>query len=87
MEHRDDPGTKELFELAFAKRPAEELYDLRKDPDQLCNVADVPEYAGAKKALASALQAELIATNDPRALGTGDVFDRYPYYGGRQPQK
>jgi N-sulfoglucosamine sulfohydrolase len=87
MEHRDDPGTKELFELAFAKRPAEELYDLRKDPDQLCSVADVPEYAGAKKALASALQAELIATNDPRALGTGDVFDRYPYYGGRQPQK
>lgn len=30
--NRDAPGVKPYFNLAFAKRPAEELYDLRKDP-------------------------------------------------------
>jgi hypothetical protein len=31
--------------------------------------------------------AELKATKDPRVLGKGDTFDRYPYYGGRQQKK
>ena len=42
MQHRNEPKDKELFELAFGKRPAEELYDLKKDPGQLNNVADKP---------------------------------------------
>ncbi len=67
IEHRDDPGVKRLFDLAVAKRPAEELYDLRKDPDQLNNVADDPSYAKVKEELAARLMAELKATNDPRA--------------------
>ncbi|UCD51021.1 MAG: sulfatase [Phycisphaerales bacterium] len=87
MEHRDDPDVKRLFELAFEKRPAEELYDLRQDPDQLNNVADRPEYVTVKNKLASTLMAELTDTKDPRVQGRGDVFDRYPYYGGRQPKK
>lgn len=87
MEHRDEPGVKGLFELAFAKRPAEELYDLRKDPDQLNNVADRSEYAKSKEKLAGALMAELKATKDPRGLGKGDIFDEYPYYGAGAPKK
>ena len=87
MEHRQEPEVKRLFELAFEKRPAEELYDSRKDPDQLKNIADDPEYADAKKDLAARLMAELRATQDPRVLGQGEVFDGYPYYGGRQPKK
>jgi len=83
IEHRDDPAVKRLFDLAVAKRPTEELYDLRQDPDQLNNVADDPSYAKVKEELAARLMAELKATNDPRALGTGDVFDTYPYYGGQ----
>lgn len=82
LKYRDDLKVARLFELAFGKRPAEELYDLRKDPSQLNNVADKPEYAGAKSKLASALMAELKASKDPRVLGRGDVFDKYPYYGG-----
>ena len=39
LEHKDEPGVKELFALAFDKRPAEELYDLKKDPNQMNNVA------------------------------------------------
>ena len=83
LKHRDDPKVNKLFELAFGKRPAEELYDLRKDPNQLNNVASLPEYAKAKNKLAADLMAELKVTKDPRVLDKGDIFDNYPYYGGR----
>ena len=35
----DAPALPKYVTLIFAKRPAEELYDLYKDPDQLQNVA------------------------------------------------
>jgi len=82
MEHREDTQVRELFELGFLKRPAEELYDLRKDPDQLHNVANRVEYAEVKNKLAGELVMQLVATKDPRVLGRGDIFDSYPYYGG-----
>ena len=53
MEHRNHPDVQELFELAFEKRPAEELYDLRQDPHQLTNVADRRAYARTRAKLAS----------------------------------
>jgi uncharacterized sulfatase len=84
MEHRDEPRVKPLFELAFEKRPAAELYDLSKDPHQLHNVAADPAYAETRRRLESSLLAELKATGDPRLLRGGDDFDGYPYYGGRQ---
>ena len=74
--------TKPRFLLAFAKRPAEELYDVAKDPEQLKNVAADPAYAEAKKKLSDQLMAELKESNDPRVLGSGDKFDTYPYIGG-----
>ncbi|NQT89591.1 sulfatase [bacterium] len=79
LQHKDEPKVKPLFDLAFGKRPAEELFDLKADPDQLRNVADDPKFADTKKKLADTLMAELKATADPRALGTGDAFDKYPY--------
>jgi len=82
MKHKNEPGLTKLFELAFGKRPAEELYDLKKDPDQLNNVADKPEYATIKQKLGDQLLAELRTSNDPRVLHKGDKFDLFPYYGG-----
>ena len=87
LANRADPAGKHFFDLAFAKRPAEELYDLRTDPDQLRNVAADPAHAPALKALAARLDAVLRATADPRAAGGGDAFDRYPYYGGKPKPK
>jgi len=87
MEHRDKTGVKRLFKLACEKRPSEELYDLKKDPGQLNNVAKSAEYAAVKQKLAAMLMAELKATNDPRIIGKGDVFDTYPYYGGQRGKK
>ena len=81
LKHCEDSKVKRLFELAFSKRPVEELYDLAKDPDQLDNVSDKAEYADIKKKLVNSLMAELKATKDPRVLGNGDAFDNYPYYG------
>ncbi|MCG6922340.1 MAG: sulfatase [Acidobacteria bacterium] len=82
VEHQDDDAEhRRLYDLSFAKRPAEELYDLRKDPGQLRNVAAVPEYAETRKALEARLMEELRATGDPRVVGGADHLEAYPYYG------
>ena len=81
LQRRDDPGIARYFALATAKRPAEELYDLRKDPQQLENVAAKPEYSGAKAILQTALQNWMRETHDPRAGNNSDPWDRYPYFG------
>jgi arylsulfatase A-like enzyme len=79
--HRDEPAVKALYQLAFDQRPAEELYDLEADSDQLRNVAGVDKYREAKKELSARLMAELAQTRDPRLVGGGEKFDGYPYYG------
>jgi len=85
--HRaSDTTHRRLFALAFAKRPAEELYDLERDPDQLTNVAADPAYAVVRRRLEEQLTASLRASGDPRIVGGGDRFDRFPYY-GKSPLK
>ena len=53
------------FALATAKRPAQELYDLSKDPDQLQNVAGRREYQADQKRLAAMLEKWMRDTSDP----------------------
>jgi arylsulfatase A-like enzyme len=77
-----DDAHRRAYQLAFAKRPGEELYDLSKDPGQLVNVADDPAYAEVKEELSQKLFNDLLITCDPRALGNGDVFDQFEYLGG-----
>ena len=84
MENKDRPGFKRFYDLAFAKRPAEELYLLKSDPGQLVNLAGNPEFADMQKKLRSELQNHLIETKDPRALGLDAPWDFYPYYGLRR---
>jgi arylsulfatase A-like enzyme len=81
LDRRDDAGIADFFRLATAKRPAEELYDLAKDPQQLVNVAANPAYAQAKARLARDLADWQRATGDPRISTDDDRWDRYPYYG------
>ncbi|NDJ11007.1 MAG: hypothetical protein EBY17_07420 [Acidobacteriia bacterium] len=83
MDHRADPVVANLFELGFGKRPAEELYDLRTDPAEQKNLVSDPARAAIRTKLAAALEAQLKAWKDPRAMGAGDEFDEYPYYGSR----
>lgn len=77
-----DPIHRRSYELCFARRPAEELYDLEKDPDQINNVAADLSYAETRAGLLKRLRAKLTATGDPREIGGGEAFDTYPYYGG-----
>lgn len=78
---KDMPDVAPYYARAFGKRPAEELYDLRGDPDQLENVAADSRHAEVRAELAARLMEELKAANDPRMSGGGDAFDKYPYYG------
>ncbi len=71
------------FSLAFAKRPAEELYDLAIDKDQLHNVAGIDAYREQQKSLKEKLYAYLKQTDDPRVTGGATIWDTVPYYNDR----
>ncbi len=81
MDNKDKPGFKRFYDLAFAKRPAEELYDLKKDPGQINNLAGKPNYTKIQQKLSAQLNQRLKQTKDPRALGLDAPWDYYPYYG------
>jgi arylsulfatase A-like enzyme len=76
-----DEQHRHFWELAFGKRPAEELYDCRKDPGQLVNLAYDPEYSDIKESLAMQLMEQLRMTGDPRVLGDEESLEGHPYYG------
>jgi arylsulfatase A-like enzyme len=83
LSRRGDPALKPFFERAFAKRPAEELYDLAKDPGQLTNVAGQSEYKDIGLKLRGELDQWLKETGDPRATVDDDRWDKFPYFGDR----
>jgi len=68
-----------LWELNFGRRPPEELYDLRADPDCLVNLAADSTQQPRREAMQRQLLTQLEAQNDPRMAGQGAVFDRYPH--------
>ena len=77
--HRNDTQWKRHYDIAFAKRPAEELYDLRQDPHQVKNVAADPAYTAEKARLAAQLMKILTEAGDPRVSGDGKTFERSPF--------
>ncbi len=85
LHRRDDKLISRYFHLAFAKRPAEELFDLTRDPAQLTNVSDQPRYAAHKRRLRSELDRWMVKTGDPRATSDDDRWDRFRYFGGKNP--
>ncbi len=66
--NREKPGFRKLAQLAFTSHEPDELYDLRKDPDQLDNVAGRSSYRGDLARLKQKLNAELHASEDPRIV-------------------
>lgn len=72
-------GYERYLSWSVAKRPAEELYNVVKDPDCLNNLSDV--LSDRKEKLAEILMARLKSENDPRVKGNGDIFDSYPRFG------
>jgi uncharacterized sulfatase len=74
---RDDPAFVDYFNLAIAKRPAEELYDLQSDPACVKNLAEESAYITIKEQLRSRLKQSLIETDDARLTGNPNVFRTY----------
>ncbi len=79
VKHRKQPEWQVHWNLGFGKRPAEELYDLRNDPDHMRNVASDPAYAADGAALSKRLMDTLKVTGDPRVQGDGLTFERPPF--------
>ncbi len=82
---RNDPEWKWHYDYAFARRPAEELYDLRADPDQTRSLAGEPRLDAVKRDLADRLMKVLVEAADPRVTGDGMTFERSPFTDGPAP--
>jgi ketosteroid isomerase-like protein len=78
---RRDPRWKSHFDWVYGKRPREELYDLKVDPQQTRNVVADPAYAQARAALERQLLDELERTGDPRLVDDGRFFETPPMSG------
>lgn len=71
------------YDLAFGKRTAIELYDVKADPGQTNNLAYLPENRPLVQKLLKQMTDELAASDDPRTRDGADyVFDSPPYLGG-----
>lgn len=66
-------------------RPAEELFDLRADPDEVHNLANDPAFAATKAGLSSALSAWRTQINDPGKLPEDEMV-KAGWGGDAQPR-
>lgn len=81
VENHNDPAYEKFFELAVAKRPEFELFDIEQDPYCLKNLAENPEFEGVKAEMQQLMLQELERTADPRVVGPNkEVFDTYIRY-------
>ena len=80
-DHRKEDGISIYFDLATVPRPAVELYDIRKDPYCLVNLAEDARYRDIQERLQEQLNAFLTDTGDPRLVGKDpDIFESYKRY-------
>lgn len=75
-----DPVLGRFLQLAVAKRPPEELFDIVLDPGCLTNLAGEAARAKTKADLSNQLTNYLKQTGDPRVVGDGDIWESYPRY-------
>jgi arylsulfatase A-like enzyme len=87
-----DPGpTKEVikmlgghyWDLCFGKRPADELYDIHRDPECVNNLANDLAFTQTLDEMRYKMMQMLRDDGDPRAFGKGDDLELYKYVGGR----
>ncbi len=83
LKNKESKKVMPLFDLAFSKRPKEELYDLLNDPFQMNNLANVDKYKPNLETLSNRLKSYLVKTQDPRELGQKLNWDNAPYYKDR----
>ena len=86
---RKSPEWSAQFDKFYGRRPMFELYDLRKDPDEMNNVAEEPAYTAVRKEMTERLFTILRETGDPRMTEDGKYFETPPLAGPlpKQEQK
>ncbi len=77
LRHREEPPIRPYFLAAFGRRPAEELFDLSRDPYTMKNLAGDPAWKETLGRCQRALDDFLKRTGDPRALGEAAILDGY----------
>jgi arylsulfatase A-like enzyme len=78
---RKSPEWSAQFDKFYGRRPMFELYDLRKDPDEMNNVAEDQAYATVRKEMTERLFTILRETGDPRMVEDGKYFETPPMAG------
>ncbi len=79
LDGRTQPEMARFWQLCFGKRPSQELYDVKNDPYCMNNLANSPDYQKQLSEMKSFMLTRLKHQKDPRALGHGEVFEKYPY--------
>ena len=80
VQNRDDSEVGPFFQWSVSKRPAWELFDIRKDPGCLNNLIGSPAAKDVEAGLKRELEAFLTQTRDPRILDGGEIFETYRRY-------
>ena len=80
IQNRNHQKYKPFFHLSVNKRPGEELFNIKKDPSCLNNLALDPEFLKITQKYRNEMNKFLKATGDPRANGNGDIWESYKRY-------
>jgi len=81
IENYKDEKIKYYFDLAYAKRPEFELYDVKKDPYCITSLCGQPEYSAIENEMKDELLEELKRSGDPRVVGPDkEIFESYIRY-------
>ena len=81
FENYSNPDYDWYMQLNFGKRPYEELYDLREDPDETVNLARHPKYQRVIEWMSKRMDDILAASGDPRMQESMCVFDQAEFTG------
>lgn len=82
-QNRANPGQNKYWKWDFGKRPEEEFYNIKEDPECLHNLVQDKKYVKRISDYRNQLFAELKKQADPRMFGNGSVFEKYPPTEGR----
>jgi len=74
-------SVRQYFDLAYAKRPEFEFFDIQNDPACLHNLSGQAAYRDIELRLRQTLEEKLNATGDPRMVGPDtEIFETYTRY-------
>jgi uncharacterized sulfatase len=81
IENWEENSIKPFFDLASAKRPEYEFFNISSDPDCINDLSGQTELSNIENEMKEALMKELTKSKDPRVTGTDkEVFDSYVRY-------